>query len=291
MAISKRTWLTFEKVVFLLAGIWLVWGAYQFAGAQSSQQSVGKHTVLRPRPERVEVSVKKLARNDRTEMKLFLLGARENPFNVYWHEPTEQIVKRKLKALPGRPIVRLPTVRPPSRPPLPVKPPPPPPIVAKPKGKEPKVVKKPEEKPERPLREPKPYEVPVDYAGWISVGGRMIAHFREKESGQLIQVQQGEMLPDLGLTIVRVARTGVIVENTEGDRFLLREITDAADGGDNGAGGGAPKKSAAGRKRPANAGGRTAVTGARKRPAKGGVKGRDTMTGKGNRPTKGAGRF
>ena len=159
-------------------------------------------------------------------MTLYLLGSRDNPFNVYWHEPAEEIVKRQLQKLP-KPVAvaAAPIVAPPAPPP-----PPPPP------AKKPEPTNKPDAQPEPPARKPRPYEVPVDYSGWISVGGNLIAHFRDKESGQLIQARQGESIPDKDLTIVRVARTGVIVENGQGDRFLLREIADA---GDQAGGGGA----------------------------------------------------
>ena len=227
----ERLWENKEKAVFLSVSLWLSWQAIEFQN-QPRAETVGQQTVAQARPSRVAVNVEQLAQdNDNKlldEMRLYAFGPRTNPFNLYWQEEDINLVHMPEDPRQGprpKPRKGRPKARPRSKPKIKIKPniksiarPTP-----KPKDK-PKVIAK-------VARKPRPYEIPVNLVGWISIGDDHTAHFRDKSNGDLLQVHAGDELDKLGLTVLSVERTGVIVENDSGDRFILRDLVGAEDGG------------------------------------------------------------
>ncbi len=206
-----------EVLLFVWGSLWLAAMALQIHDRPDATRT-GKQTVAENRPARVAVTVEELARSEQNELNLYAYGPRPNPFNLYWAEEAVQLVR-----LPGdpRPRPRQRTKQRPKR--------------SRHKVSKPKRKPKPTDKPTvtqakptvtqaKPVRKARPYELPVEYRGWIAIGDDLVAHLRDKANGKLLQVRQGDQVPDLGLTILSVGRAGVILENDKGDRFLLREL-------------------------------------------------------------------
>ena len=215
-----------EKAFFVASSVWFVLVVCYFLHARPRTQPFGPQTVDMPRLEQVEVTVAELSASDEADLKLFTLGPRPNPFSVHWYEASPDHIGFVDPEKKSRPTARrtLPTRRVKTREKkrnTVAKPPP--------KPRPPKPVKQPQaisEKTKTP-RAKAPYEIPVEMRGWwVAVRrGGLAAIFRDKENGELLEVHEGDVLADFGITIIRVTRTGVLVENDKGDTYLIRDST------------------------------------------------------------------
>ena len=217
-----------EKAFFVASSVWFGLVVCYFLHARPQTQLFGPQTVDMPRLKQVEVTVAELSASNEADLKLFTLGPRPNPFNVHWYEDPGGITPWMDLQNKSRPTAdrRMPPRKNKRRKKRRE-------TVAKPPPKPPPRIRKPVKKPQAisPLtktpRAKAPYEIPVEMRGWwVAVRrGGLAAIFRDKENGELLEVHEGDVLADFGITIIRVTRTGVLVENDKGDTYLIRDST------------------------------------------------------------------
>jgi hypothetical protein len=197
-------WLNREKLVFMACFCVLgLSGVYTYT-SRPDFDDPGRHRVAHGAPDTEIVNLDALRPG---ELENALAGTRHNPFATYV-SPVSVVHPKPPGPKPPRPK--------PPKPPRPPKPPKPP--------------RPPKPPPTRPVptptpTTPKPYEVPVNFKGVVGTDdGRLFVLLKTKNSSENRYLSEGDVWPETGLTIVRITRTNVLLQNEKGERFLMRDL-------------------------------------------------------------------
>jgi len=197
--LTGTAWLNREKLIFMATFACLLAGGTYSLLSEPSRAITGRHKVNKPVPGKIEINLE-------TRFQGAPSGA--NPFAAY--------VSPRPNLRPRPPITPPVGPEPPivNRPPRPPKPPQPP--------KPPKP--NPVSPPIKPTA-PKPYEVPVNFKGVVSIGdGKLYVLLKTKDSRENRYLARGDIWPETGLNIVRITHGSVMLQNDKGERFLMRDL-------------------------------------------------------------------
>jgi len=204
-----------EKLIFGLSAAMLVWASVGMVASDPRYGALGPFVVADDGPPR-----RAAADMSQDHISWYLIGARANPFVLKdeFHAQGVNVPRPEVVQVPLPPTgVRRPgTGTQPTQQPEPVK------VGDTPKN--PRSTKPAPGEGPTTAQGPKPYELPVTFVGVFTDGDTNYALLRDKDNDAYVKLIEGQAYPDLGIKVVKVTKTSVVLENSEGKPFLLRDL-------------------------------------------------------------------